>query len=129
MTMLGMARGTLVVDENVAGGLSEALRDANFHVVVPNKRDTDCYIATTLLPNRIFVTKNPKDFVDLAPVYDFGIISVEKLSFIDRDPDFGNNKTAQLISRAIIDHELLSRARPFILTLGSTGRHTLRPLQ
>jgi hypothetical protein len=45
---LGMARGTLVVDENVAGGLSEALRDANFHVVVPEAGDSDEYISTTL---------------------------------------------------------------------------------
>lgn len=128
MTALGMARGTLVVDENVAGGLSDALRGANFHVVVPEAGDSDEYISTTLLPNRILVTDNPDDFKDQAPVYDFGIISVEKLHFIDANPDFGKNKTAQLISRAVVEHELFAQSRPFLLTLSSAGRHTLRRL-
>jgi hypothetical protein len=122
-----MARGTLVVDENVQA-LAAALKDANIRVIIPPSGMPDEQIKPALLSNRIIVTRNSKDFVHDASVYDCGIVSLDKLSFIDASPNYETNKTAQLISRAIKDYDLWSKRSGFILVLHDNGRHVLRPL-
>ena len=113
--VLAMARGTLVVDECVQE-LVPPLSASNIHVITPHTREKDEEIIERLLPNRILVTKNPDDFRRHASSYDFGIIDVSKLRFIDPDPSPTKNKTVRAISDAIIKHSLWSVRHGFILT-------------
>ena len=113
--VLAMARGTLVVDECVPE-LVSPLSASNIHVVTPHTLEKDEEIIERLLPNRILVTKNPDDFRRHASSYDFGIIDVSKLRFIDPDPSPTKNKTVRAISDAIIKHSLWSVRHGFILT-------------
>ncbi|MBI2377404.1 MAG: hypothetical protein HYV07_25610 [Deltaproteobacteria bacterium] len=100
----------------------------NLRVIVPEAGMSDDRIKSQLLPNRIIITRNAKDFVYEASSYDYGIIGLENLSYIDPEPDPGKNQTAQLISKAIIDHGLWSKRSGFILMLENNGRHRYQDL-
>jgi hypothetical protein len=114
--VLAMARGTLVVDECVQE-LATPLKESNIHIIVPQPGETDEHIIERLLPNRMIVTKNPEDFKRYASSYDFGIIDVSKLKFIDPNPSPTKNKTVHAISDALIKFSLWSKRHGFILTL------------
>lgn len=116
-----MARGTVVVDENVQN-LADILRKINIRCIVPSASTPDTKIITELLPNRIFITRNTKHFKLSASSYDFGIISLADLNFLDDNPDPTQNKTVQLISRAFIEHSLWSKRHGFIVTLSDNGK-------
>ena len=124
-SILAMARGTLVVDECVRE-LSIPLKEKNIHVIEPRPGEKDEDIIERLLPNRIIITKNPKDFKNHASSYDIGIIDVSKLKFID--PSSIRNKTVTIISDAIIEFNLWSIRHGFILTLHDNGKHILKEL-
>lgn len=121
-----MARGTVVLDENVSQ-LETALTRRNIRVLKPHPGTPDDEIKSRLLPNRIIITNNTKDFVDDASSYDYGIISLEGLPFIDPDGTEAN-KTVQLISKAIADHGLWARRHGFIVRLVENGRASFQPL-
>jgi hypothetical protein len=120
----GMARATLVVDENV-GFLASPLKEANFHIIQPHSGMKDPDIKKILLAHRIIVTKNTKDFLADAPVYDYGIIGLEA---VDPAKDYKNNKTAQMISTAISEHNLISNRSGFVLMLKADGKHFFKKL-
>ena len=61
--------------------------------------------------------------MDKASSYDFGIMSLDGLSFIDSDPNPSKNKTVQLISKALIDFELWSKRHGFMIELRDDGKH------
>ena len=124
---VGMARGFLVVDENVSF-LEHPLEQANFHVDTPDKGLSDAKIKKRMLGNRVLVTKNTKDFLDDAPVYDYGIIGLEALSFVDPAPKYEQNKTAQMISSAYREFELHSERSGFVLMLRPDGNHLFKRL-
>lgn len=117
-----MSRGVLVVDENIEA-LAAALREANIRVITPRKGTLDAQIKTELLPGRILVTKNTKDFKDEASSYEYGIISLDKLKFIDTEKSPAKNSTVALISKAIIKHNLWAKRHGFLLTLHDSGEH------
>ena len=124
---VGMARATIVVDENVAFLAAPLKHHFNFRTVVPKSGMEDEKIKNDLLGHRILITKNTSDFKADAPVYDYGIISLEKLPFID--PDQGDkNTTCKLISEAVSKHKLVSRSH-FVLTLKPDGKHQLTILE
>ena len=123
----GMARGFLVVDENVAF-LESALEQANFHVDTPDKGLSDAKIKKRMLGKRVLVTKNTKDFLGDAPVYDYGIIGLEALPFIDPAASYAQNTTAQLISEAYREFELHSERSGFVLMLRPDGAHVFKRL-
>jgi len=123
----GMARAILVVDENVSA-LGPALRDANFRVVLPRSGMSDATIREELLAHRILITNNTKDFLDDAPVFEYGIIGLEALPFIDPASTYRDNQTVQLISKAISSYRLISKRTGFILMLRPDGKHTFRAL-
>jgi hypothetical protein len=123
----GMARGFLIVDENVAF-LEPSLEQANFHVDTPDKGLDDPLIKKRMLGNRIFVTKNTKHFLNDAPVYDYGIIGLEALTFIDPAPTYKENVTAQLISAAYREFSLHAERGGFVLMLRSDGKHKFKRL-
>ena len=122
-----MARGVVVLDEGL-WGLEKALRDANILVVkLPTGLD-DEEIKESLLSFRIMVTKNPADFIDDAPVYEYGIIALNKLKAIDYAPSYRKNKTVQLISRAMSWYKLWAKGAKFLLELREDGKHHLEEL-
>lgn len=110
MIRTSMARGFLVVDENVSE-LTSPLRDKNFHVIEPSPGLDDEAIMQRLLPGRILVTNNLADFTADALAYEFGVIFVAQGALAD--PAHAANR----ISKAYTQHRLKSRA-PFILTVG-----------
>ena len=123
----GMARATIVVDENV-NFLAKALGDANFRVISPPKGMSDFEIKKNLLSHRIIVTKNTKDFLAEAPVLDYGIIGLEAIPFVDTAAEYKDNQTAQMISKAVSEHDLISERKGFVLMLHPNGRHVFRRL-
>ena len=125
--VLAMVRGTLVIDENVKE-LSKPLSTKNIHIIEPIPGEKDEDIIRRLLPNRIIVTKNPKDFKSHASSYDIGIIDVSKLKFIDSTQDAFKNKTVQMISDAITEFSLWSKRHGFMLTLHENGKHVFKNL-
>ena len=82
-----MARGVIVLDSNVVG-LAAALREANIKVVEIPAGTPEAVVRHGYLPHRILVTSNAKDFLDDAPIHEFGIVSLEKLKSIDTSPSF-----------------------------------------
>jgi hypothetical protein len=123
-----MARGVIVLDEGLAG-LAPALREANIKVVEIPSGTEDEVIIQSYLPHRILVTRNKKPFLEHAPICEFGVVSLEKLSSIDPSTSFADNKTAKLISREISRNELWSKGAKFLLELRDSGRHRLKPLE
>lgn len=122
---ISMARGGLIVDENVAF-LERPLKEQNFHAATPPKGMSDDDIKKKMLFNRVLITKNEKDFEDDAPVYDYGLISLKDLPFID--PAQENNQTAKMISKAWKDFDLHAEKARFKLTLKPNGKHVLKRL-
>jgi hypothetical protein len=114
-----MSRGRLVLVENLEN-IAQELRSRNLIVIQPPKGMNDDDIKEKLLSGRLFVTNNPKDFINDASSFEFGIISTEKIKF--KDP----KKLSKLISDAIISHNLWSQHLPFILTLHENKKHTLK---
>lgn len=112
--VLAMARGTIVLDENLFH-LEDLLRDINVRVVKPRASMTDARIIQELLSNRILITNNSKDFISKAAAYDYGIIATEFLS--SKDPE----GIVQKIHEALIDLELWSRRHGFIVKLKDSG--------
>lgn len=123
----GMARATLVVDENVAF-LVNPLEEANFHVFTPDKGMSDFNIKKKLLSHRILVTKNTKDFLADAPVLDYGIIGLDALPFVDPSAEYRTNETAKIISQAVSDFSLVAERTGFVIMLRPDGNHTFRRL-
>jgi len=123
-----MARGVIVLDSNVVG-LAAALREANIKVVEIPAEISEAVVRHGWLPHRILVTHDAKDFLNDAPIDEFGIVSLEKLKSIDTSPSFADNLTAQLISRGISGYGLWSRGAKFLLELRDDGNHVLTPLE
>ena len=120
---IGMARGVIVLDENLLE-LESALSKLNMHVVTPEAGMADHKIAKKLLGGRILITKNSKDFLKLAPIYDFGIIALENLKYIDPSED-QSNVTANLISDIMMEANLWSKRTAFILSVKNNKTYTI----
>lgn len=118
---VAMARGTVIIDENLRG-LGDELSGKNIRPRTPPAGLADDKIAEDWLPNRIFITNNSKDFTKHAPVYDIGIIATEKLGQIPMED------LAQVISEAITEFSLWSKRHGFILRLKTDGNHEFEPL-
>jgi len=116
-----MARGTLVVDENLEP-LAPFLEAKNIRIIVPERKMSDEKIIKTLLANRIIVTNNSDDFKNKASSFDYGIIATENVNIKQLDT------LAAMISDAIIEHELWSIRHGFMLILMKNGKHTLEAL-
>lgn len=122
-----LARGVVVLDEALSGILGAALKDANIKVV-PTAGWGEQDIKEQLLPHRIMVTTNPAGFVDDAPVYEYGVVALDKLACIDSSPAYRTNPTVQLLSMAISKYGLWAKGARFILELRDDGNHALRDL-
>ncbi|MCC6750103.1 MAG: hypothetical protein IT371_20725 [Deltaproteobacteria bacterium] len=125
------SRGCVVVDLGL-DGVAAALEQRNI-LVIRAKAPlalADGEWRSVLLSGRLVVTASPGDLEHDASSFDIGIISLRRLEEIDRDPSV-KNRTAALISRAIIDLGLWSVRHGFLLELdpsGATERHLFTPL-
>lgn len=117
-----MARGILVIDENLES-LTRELQQRNIRTIIPNKGMKDKIIKEQLLPHRIFVTNNTKDFKNDATSFEYGIISTEGMKI--KNP----NILAKKISDAIIEFSLWSRKYGFLLKLKDKGKSIFEELK
>jgi len=109
------------VDENLKD-LIPFLSEKNIRVRTPPDGMPDEKIAHDLLPNRIMVTNNSKDFVPYASSYDIGIIGTEGIKS-------KNPKTlCRIVSDALIEFGLWSKRHGFILKLRENGQHEYQEL-
>ncbi len=122
-----MARGVVVLDDNAAA-LESALRAANILVVTPPTNWSDPVIREQLLSHRMIITTTPAEFVDDAPVYEYGIIALDKLSSIDPALDYAKHTTVRLISTALTKFGLWARGVKFLLELHDDDNHVLKEL-
>jgi len=117
-----MARGAVVLDYNLAN-LAKGLRSHNMHVLlVPPKMD-DEDIKRVYLTRRLFITNNPKHFIDDASSYEYGIISTRNIKYK------GEEKLVPLISKALAKYSLWSHQYGFIIELNDKGEGKIKPLQ
>jgi hypothetical protein len=121
-------RGCIVLDEGVAA-LASALWEANILVVELPAGMLDFRKQGLYLSDRILVTARPGVFIEEAPIHEYGIVSLEKLTSIDVSPSFADNTTARLISQAISAYGLWTKGAKFLLELRDNGRHVLNQLE
>lgn len=117
---LAMARGILVLDENLEHLQSEFSR-RNIRVLAPEKGMSDEKIAEIYASGRIIVTNNSADFLDLAVEFEFGIISTERFRLKDAS-------LAIAVSRGIMKHSLWSKTGAFLAVVNSDGTMTVKDL-
>ena len=118
--VVGMSRGTIVLDENVEN-LREALQGRNIRVVMVPKGTPDEKIMEELIPDRIFLTLNGKDFEDQVADFEFGLIILEQAMMAQ-----GEKQVAKKISEAMTEHSIWSLRRNFILRLYASGKSDLK---
>ena len=124
----GMARATLVVDENV-DFLAAPLQEADFRVLgSPPNGMADFEVKKVLLAHRILVTKNTEGFLADAPVLDYGIIGLDALPFVYQSNELGSNPTARMISDVLSEQGLEHERYGFVLMLKPNGKHVFRRL-
>jgi hypothetical protein len=119
--IVAMARGIVVLDENVSGMESE-LRARNIKVISIPKGTDDEVIKRHYLPGRIIVTANSRHFIDDASSYEYGIIALDKIKF--KDPKM----MALIVSNAFVKKQLWSKAHGFVIELDDQGNGILRDL-
>jgi len=120
MKKISMSRGVLVLDENVEN-LKEDLRKLNIKIIFPKKGLSDKSIKEELLFHRILVTKNSKDFVGDASIFEYGIIAIERVKGTEEN-------IADLISEVIMKYSLWSKKHGFIVKIDSKGNSSFEPL-
>jgi hypothetical protein len=113
-----MARGTIVVDENLEN-LIQCLADRNIKIIKVPKGTSDYTILNTYLSGRVFVTANTKDFIKEISSIEFGLISADNLK--NTPPE----TLAKIISEVIIKYALWSK-RAFLLVLHKNGKHEFK---
>lgn len=113
-----MARGTLVLDENLEN-LKDDFIKRNIKVIKVPKGTSDYDILNDYLSGRIFVTANTKDFVNEISSIEFGLISADNLKSLPSE------QLAKVISDAIIKYSLWSK-RAFLLVLHKNNKHEFK---
>lgn len=116
---------TIMLDENLRI-LESALEDDGFKVVVPPQGLKDEALKRQARGWAI-LTKNSKDFVDEAVRYDYDVIAIETIKFID-DKNDRTNETVRKISNAVRRSQLGTRKGNFCLTVRDNGSFHLEQL-
>jgi hypothetical protein len=109
-----MSRGVVVLDENITA-LRLLLQARNIKVIVPPVGMKDPDIIATLLPHRILITNNEKDFVSEASSFEFGIVSIPQSLMADPE------KAVKAISDALTEHSLWSKRHGFLVRITYGG--------
>ena len=118
---------TILLDENLRG-LEPALEDDGFKVVLPPQglQDDPLKIKAKARGWAI-LTKNSQDFIDDAIRYDYDIIGIEDVKFIDSKPD-RTNETVRKISDAVRRSKLATSKGNFWLKIRDNGSFHLEQL-
>jgi hypothetical protein len=116
---------TIMLDENLRV-LESALEDDGFKVIVPRQGLTDEALKRQARGWAI-LTKNSQDFLDDAARYDYDIIAIEDVKFIDDKPD-RTNETVRKISEAVRRSRLGTRKGNFSLKVRDNGSFHLQQL-
>ncbi len=116
---------TILVDENLRG-LESALDDDGFRVDMHIPGLTDEQLKKRA-KGCMILTKNSKDFVDDAPRFDYDVIGVEDIKFIDNSPT-RTNQTVKKISNAIRRAQIGKRRGTFLLAIKDDGSYHLQEL-
>jgi len=119
-------RYPLVLDENRLE-LYEPLRELGFKVIRQTPGDSDDRVKELAERGSAIVTQNTNDFIDDAVQYDYDIVSLDKLSFLD-GLQSKKNKTAVQIKKALRESNLSQRKGNFVLTLYNNGKWKLKEL-
>jgi hypothetical protein len=116
---------TIMLDENLRG-LETALEDDGFKVIVPPQGLKDDALKRKARGWAI-LTKNSQDFVEEAVRYDYDVIGIEDIKFIDDKPD-RTNETVRKISNAVRRSKLATSKGNFWLKVRDNGSFHLEQL-
>jgi len=116
---------TIILDENLRV-LESALEDDGFKVVMPHLGLKDGALKRQARGWAI-VTKNSRDFVDDAVRYDYDVIGIEDIKFVDNQAD-RTNETVRKISDAVRRSRLGTRKGNFWLKIRDNGSFHLEQL-
>lgn len=116
---------TILPDENLRG-LEPALEDDGFKVVVPPQGLKDDALKRKARGWAI-LTKNSQDFIDEAVRYDYDVIGIEDIKFIDGKPERAN-ETVRKISNAVRRSKLATSKGNFWLRIRDNGSFHLQQL-
>src|SRR5437764_2382004 len=118
---------TIMLDENLRG-LEAALEDDGFKVVLPPQGLKDDPLKLKAKARGwAILTKNSQDFVDDAVRYDYDVIGMEDIKFIDSKPD-RSNETVRKISNAVRRSKLATSKGNFWLRIRDNGSFHLEQL-
>jgi hypothetical protein len=127
--VIELAKGshyTLVIDENIAT-LRGGLQDEGYKVLVAPKGASDGEIKELAGRGWTIVTKNSRDFVEDAVHFDYDVIAIENLKFIDDRQDRAN-ETVVKIANALRRSKLATRKGNFLLRINYDGSFHLEQL-
>jgi hypothetical protein len=126
---LELAKGahyTIVVDEHLRS-LKAGLEDEGYKVVLPPSGASDEDIKELAKGGWTILTRNSNDFVDDALHYDYDIIALEDVKFVDSKQD-RTNRTIVKVAGALKRSQLASRKGNFVLSIRDDGSFHLRQL-
>jgi len=124
----GSRRCVLVLDETTAC-LAPALRDANFWVIASDAETSSYDVRSWLLPGRILVTRATADYIDDAPVIDYGVVGLDALPNLATSESYRGNGTVRMMSRALTRFRLASRPPAWVILLRDDGEHVIVGLE
>lgn len=116
---------TILLDENLLS-LQAALEDDGFKVIVPSAGLSDEALKRVARGWAI-LTKNSQDFVEDAVRFDYDIIGIEDVRFVDDKSD-RTNDTVRKISAAVRRSKLGTRRGNFRLKVRDNGSYQLEQL-
>jgi len=116
---------TIMLDENLRG-LEAALEDDGFKVIVPPPGLTDDALKHKARGWAI-LTRNSQDFLDDAVRYDYDVIGIEDVRFVDDKRD-RTNETVRKISNAVRRSQVGTRKGNFYLRIRDNGSFHLQQL-
>ncbi|MGO9259243.1 MAG: hypothetical protein ACLQU1_23460 [Bryobacteraceae bacterium] len=116
---------TILLDENLRG-LEPGLEDDGFKVIVPSQGLKDEALKRKARGWAI-LTRNSRDFVDEAVRYDYDVIGIEDIKFVDDKAD-RTNDTVRKISGAVRRSQLGTRKGNFWLKIRDNGSFHLEQL-
>jgi len=118
---------TIMLDENLRS-LEAALEDDGFKVVLPAQGLKDDPLKLKAKARGwAILTKNSQDFVDDAVRYDYDVIGIEDIKFVDSKPD-RTNETVKKISSAVRRSKLATSKGNFWLKIRDNGSFHLEQL-
>ena len=116
---------TILFDENLHA-LEPSLEDDGFKAVVPRQGLTDEALKRRARGWAI-LTRNSRDFIDDAVRYDYDVIGIEDVGFVDAKVD-RTNETVRKISNAVRRSQLGTRRGNFWLKVRDNGSFHLEQL-